>query len=126
MGKSRTPLAKAKLTGADIVHPERFKGRKHSKKEKPLGNPTNYLNANEKKAWRMLKKEFPWLLESDRAHVEIVCLFRGKLIEGERPGVQALNAYRAALAQMGGNPADKTKVFIPNGEEEEDPLNVYF
>lgn len=124
MPKPRSPLAKAKATGQADKHPERFKNRKQPKSKK-LATPPTWMNKHEKKAWNSFKKELPWLCESDRAHMEIVCKIRGKLISGDEVGIQALNALRSAIAQMGGNPSDRSKIEYEDNKEE-DASEAYF
>ena len=122
----RTPLAKARITGRAVVDKSRFADRSDPNVP-PLGDPSKFLNAREKNAWRVLAKEFPWLAESDRALVEIASRLRARFQTDPDMGVQALNLYRMCIGSMGGTPADRSKV--PQQADDDatkDPANAYF
>ena len=65
-------------------------------------------------------------MESDRGHLEIASCLRGRLMAGDMPGVQALNLLRMCLGQMGGNPADRSRIKTGTDEGETDPTAGYF
>lgn len=119
------PKEKAKITGSAKSNPKRFKGRTEPKGLKPLGNPSKQLDGDACAVWEAFKKEMPWLMESDRAHMENTCILRARLLTGKEFGVQASNSLRAAIDQMGGNPSARSKVSVPDGEEE-NPADKYF
>jgi hypothetical protein len=76
-------------------------------------------------AWEAFQREIPWLAESDRTLLEIAVTIRARLMAGEEVGVQALNLLRQALGQMGGTPADRTR--IETSEEiSDDPTDRFF
>jgi len=126
MAKPRTPLAKAKAEGRDIVNAGRFKSRSEPKGLPPLGAPPRWVrDTTDNKAmtaWKELSKDLPWLNGSHRAHLTIASSIYGRVIAGQDVGVQALNLLRQCLGQMGGNPADATKVSVPDDDEEKDDL----
>lgn len=124
MANPRTPTAKAKITGAAQKNPKRFEGRADPNLPN-LGSPSIWMDEPQKKAWEAFKKEFPWLTEADRTLVEIACNLRGRLISGEEVGVQALGQLRMCVSAMGGTPADRSKVTLPDGGEE-DPDEKWF
>ena len=124
MGNPRIPAAKARVSGADVAHPGRHKARSEPKVSE-LGEPSAFLNKSGIKAWVAFKREMPWLGESDRALVEIASSVRGRLLSGEDVGITALSMLQAILSKMGGSPADRTKVSVPDGEEE-DPTDKFF
>lgn len=119
MAAPRTPVAKARATGADIKNPGRHADRKDPK-TKPLGKPSRFLDEHGKEAWEGYKLELPWLTEADRSLVEIASSVRGRLLAGEDVGVTALSMLQSILSKMGGTPADRSKVATPDDEPEED------
>lgn len=130
MARPRTPKAKAKATGQDEKHSERFDGRNEPQDLAPLGEPPEWFNEYQLKAWNQFKSEAFWLNESHRALMEIACTIRGRLMkplgEGEEAvGVQAMNLLRQCLGSMGLTPADASKVAIPDGKGDEDPAKKY-
>ena len=76
-------------------------------------------------AWDLIRREVPWLMESDRALVEIAASIRARVMAGEEVGVSALNQLRMCMAQMGATPADRSKVAVPD-EPEGDPADRFF
>jgi len=133
LAKSRTPQAKAKLTGAATKNPQRFRDRAEPDSP-PLGEASEFIKARAIeteddmgiKVWDALKVEIPWLCEADRALVEIVVSLRIRLWTDPGIGVQALGQLRTALAQMGATPADRSKITDPSfGEDEENPFAIF-
>lgn len=117
MPAARVPAAKAKALATDSLHPGRHAERKEPKGGKPLGEPSKFLDNHGKQAWEGFKRELPWLLESDRALVEIASSVRGRLLSGEDVGVTALSMLQSILSKMGASPADRTKVSAPDDED---------
>lgn len=124
MANPRTPLAKAKATGQADKHPERFKDRKQPKVN-TLGDPSPHMTDEEIKAFEAFKREWPWLKQSDRPLIEIMCKTRAKILAGEDVGVQALSGYCSNIARCGGSPSDIQKVVVDD-EESEDATEAYF
>lgn len=120
----RQPPMLAKARGSAIKNPQRFKDRADPKSPK-LGKPSAWLSPEQAVTWEAFKKEIPWLGESDRTLVEIASVVRSRLIAGEEVGVQALNLLRQAISQMGGTPADRSKIMHAE-QNEEDPADKYF
>ncbi len=119
MARSRTPVAKAKVTGATLKDPQRHRDRKEPS-GRPLGKASDFLDVNGQKAWEGFKRELPWLMESDRSMVEIAASVRGRLLGGEDVGVQALSMLQSILTKLGASPADRSKVALPDDEKEKD------
>lgn len=119
MANPRTPVAKARVTGAAEKNPQRHKGRSDPKTI-PLEQPSSFLGENARSAWEGFRREMPWLAESDRAIVEIAATIRGRLLGGEEVGITALNMLQSILSKMGGTPADRSKVGAPDEAEDED------
>src|SRR4051794_15355982 len=124
MPRPRTPREKARITGADQNHPSRF-ARRSAPNASPLGEPSNWMNGEQRAAWNLFRSEVPWLMESDRALVEIASYLRARIMIGEEVGIGALNQLRMCMAQMGATPADRSKVAVPD-EPDNDPADRFF
>ena len=125
MARPRTPTAKAALTGADKVNPGRFNPRSEPKSSgRALGAPPAYLPATAKKAWKVWADELPWLTSEDRGAVEIVSLMRAYIMDGKTADLPAsfFGNYRMALSSLGATPTDRTKVYQPQDETDDDPF----
>ena len=122
MPSPRTPLAKARLTGAAQKHPERFKARSEPKASgRGIGNPPAYLPASARKAWQTFADELPWLTFEDRAALEAASLMRGRIADDPADVTAALfGQYRLALAALGATPVDRSKVAQPAPDDEDD------
>ena len=128
MARPRTPTAKAVLTGADKINPGRFKPRSEPKASgRALGKPPAYLPQTAKKAWATFADELPWLTFEDRGAVEIVCLMRAQIMDGLTADLPAsfFGNYRMALSSLGATPVDRTKVYQPPQEEDDDPFAAF-
>ena len=122
MPNPRTPAAKAKATGANVAHPGRHASRSEPK-GKPLGDAAEFLDEFGKRAWEGFKRELPWLMESDRAVMEVCAQVRGLLLAGEEVGVTKLSMYQSMLSKLGATPADRTRIDAPDDEEEDEFFN---
>ena len=80
------------------------------------------MNDGQRAAWDRFRREVPWLMESDRALVEIASYLRARIMIGEEVGVGALNQLRMCMAQMGATPADRSKVAVPDEPEKTPPI----
>src|SRR3954470_10034752 len=124
MPARRLPSAKAKMTGADIKNPSRFLNRGDPPSAR-LGAPSTWMKKDQIAAWEAFQREIPWLAESDRTLLEIAVTIRARLMAGEEVGVQALTLLRQALGQMGGTPADRTRIETPE-DDMDDPMAKFF
>lgn len=125
MPRPQTPLAKAALTGADKKDPQRFRNRSQPKASgRQIGKPPEYLPPTAKKAWTTFADELPWLTFEDRGAVEIVSLMRAQIMDGMTADLPAsfFGNYRMALSSLGATPVDRTKVYQPPQDEEDDPF----
>ncbi|MBK0399513.1 hypothetical protein H0I76_09945 [Limibaculum sp. M0105] len=75
----------------------------------------------ERDAWLELADEMPWLAHSDRKIVEVAAKLTVRLAADTDMGVNALAQLRMCLSSMGGTPADRSKVVLPD-DEDDDPL----
>src|SRR3954466_1050938 len=98
MPRPRTPREKARITGADRNHPSRF-ARRSAPHTAPLGEPSNWMNNEQRIAWDWFRREIPWLMESDRVLVEIASYLRARIMIDEEVSVGALNQLRMCMAQ---------------------------
>lgn len=119
MPAHRLPAGKAKVTGASQKNPGRHKGRADPKVA-PIGAPPAHLTLHGKRAWERFRKELPWLVASDAALLEVASIVRGEMLAGDIPGVTKLSMYQSVLGKLGASPTDRTKVTMPDDEEEED------
>ena len=107
-----------------MINPGRFKDRVDPSAD-PLGDPPDWMDADQRRAWQTFGAEIPWLNASHRGLLEIASLIRARLMQGEMPGVQALNLLRQCYGQMGATPADASKVNAGKSEDE-DPDEQFF
>ncbi|TJZ91611.1 hypothetical protein FA743_10975 [Paracoccus gahaiensis] len=126
MSRHRNSLAKARLTGADRKNPQRYRDRSEPKLSgRTLGEPSSYLTAEARRAWRIIATELPWLVYEDRALVEMVAIQRGQIIAGKSLSGMALRSYRAGLASLGATPVDRQRVNHRPSDNEDDPFAMF-
>lgn len=126
MAAPRTPRAKAKASGADVKHKDRFANRVEPVVSANVGEPFPWLNEKAQQAWKEIIAEVPWLNHSHRGFLAIVANIRGRMINGDDVGVQAMNLLRQCYGQMGATPADASKAGALPSEDEEDPAERHF
>lgn len=119
MARARTPVAKAKVTGAAAKNPQRHRGRSKPA-VRPLGKPSTFLDKHGQQAWEGFRRELPWLMESDRSLLEVACVVRGRLLAGDDVGVQSLSMLQSILSKLGASPSDRSKVAVPDEEKPQD------
>lgn len=126
MPRARTPVAKAKVSGAAIKDPQRHRERTEPKGQKTLGKSPGWFDEMQSEMWEGFKRELPWLTEADRAVVEIAAVLRAQFrLQPCDFGATKMNLLRLCLAQLGATPADRSKVTVPDGEDE-DPADRFF
>ena len=122
MPNHRTPSGKAKLTGADKNHPERFRDRNEPDGGPPIGDPPDCLSGEALKAWERFRAELPWLVESDRAILTSACLLRGVIdADAAKVTVSHFREYRQTLGCLGATPTSRSHV-DQEGEDDDDPF----
>ena len=125
MARSRVPMAKAAVTGADTKHPGRFVDRKTPKRTRPLGEPYAHLNDAQRLVWLELAADWPWLRRHDRVVLEMACRLIARMRSEPEFGVSAMQALSSILSKLGATPADVTKV--SHGDDEEgEPEDRFF
>lgn len=126
MARNRVPATKAETSGANLVHPGRFKNRKAPKKVRPLGAPYARMTPEQKLAWKEFQDEMPWLNSGHRVLVRLASVWAAKLDDPEGDfGVSATQALSSILSKLGATPVDETKVNHGDGDEE-DPADRFF
>ena len=123
MPARRIPEAKAALTGALANHPERYRNRKAPEASGPIGPAPAFLLASEKKSWKSFAQEWSWLTNQDRPALVALCQMRSVAEDNSvEKNAAFYSAYRMMLADFGGTPVSRTKVFQPKEEVEDDPF----
>lgn len=126
MARPRTPVAKAEATGAAAKNPQRHRARKEPSSTKALGKAPTWFDEAQSSMWEGFKLELPWLTEADRSVMEIASALRAQFkTDPMNMGVTKLNLLRLCLAQLGATPADRSKIGVGDGDEE-DPDDTFF
>lgn len=130
MPNPQTPLAKAKLTGADAKNPQRFRGRSEPKTSKqPVGNPPSYFDKEAKAVWKEFVANLGWLEREDRMALEGACVAVAQMRAMHREGsvtASMLAAVNTAVGKLGASPTDRGKVFqASEGDEPDDPFAAF-
>jgi hypothetical protein len=119
MPKPRIPSGKARILGADIRSPGRYAGR-NDPAVASIGEPSPHLKDEERASWLRFTAELPWLVESDRALLEVASVLRSKLDCRDTVGLNHLQIYSAILSKLGATPADRSRVSMPDDRREPD------
>lgn len=123
MARHKTPLAKAKMTGAYAKNPSRYDSRSEPDGGPALGKPPAYFNAAQKKIWTRFRSELPWLVESDRALVEVTTIVRAQIeAGGDHITAALLREHRAQLSSLGATPVTRSNVSAPGVPGDNDPF----
>lgn len=125
MGRPRLTEARAKATGAELIHAGRFKDRKTSKRTRALGEPYAGMTDSQREAWRQLAYDIPWLNSSHRPLVRVAACINARFDDGEEVGVSAMQLLVSTLSKLGATPVDETRVKHDDGDEP-DPEDQYF
>lgn len=119
MPPPRLSVVQAEVTGADAKNPGRFKGRADPKVA-AIGSPPRHLKPSAKRAWKRFVKTMPWLTASDEAMLGVAAAIQGLIIDGADVGVTRLSLFQSVLSKLGASPTDRSKVVMPDDDEEED------
>lgn len=119
MARQRLTNKQAKITGADIKDPQRFRGRA-CPTSLPLGEPRPQLGELEREAWAEFAEAMPWLVRSDRHIVGLAGILSAMT---QQPGcsVAVFAQMRLCLSSMGGTPTDISRVNWSEDGQDEDP-----
>ncbi len=121
---ARNPLAKAQIMGADRKNPQRYRGRNNPACS-PIGDPSAFLNDDQRKAWDMFVAEIPWLTASDRPLLELATVLRAGFNADAMTGINRLQVYSSVLSKLGATPVDRSRIGV-TADEEDDPLDGFF
>lgn len=124
MARSRTPAAKAEVSGAAQHDPQRYKNRKRPAKPRAVGEPYARMTEQQKAAWAEYQRELPWLNSGHRALLRLACIWTARMDDADF-GVSATQALSSILSKLGATPVDETKV-NHTGEEEADSSDEFF
>jgi len=124
MAKPRTPTKKAKVSGATLKDPARFKDRKEPANPSPIGTPYKGMTAAQVKVWKECAENMPWLNASHRLLLRQVSVLAARMETESEVGVSAMHALSAMLSKLGATPTDESKVDHPDGNE--DPDDKFF
>jgi hypothetical protein len=117
----RLPIDKARMTGAALKNPQRYRGRTEPHVE-ALGEASPYLDGIGRQAFDCFRRELPWLTEADRALVEVGAVLRARIMAGA-DSVAALRGLAAVLTKLGATPTDRSRVA---GHEADDDPDEFF
>ena len=117
---AKQPRAKAEITGAAAKNPARHRSTPLLEGAS-LGEPSDFLDTEAQAAWVQFKREVPWLRESHRAVMEILCHIRGQLFRGEALKSTDVKSYMGALGKIGATPSDEGKVAAALGYNPQTP-----
>lgn len=124
MPRPRLPQNVAKVTGAAAKNAGRFADRS-SPKVAALGSAPSGFDDLHKAAWKAFADEMPWLGKSDRTVLQIACRLRVGMETDPKFPMAGFAQLRMCLSAMGGTPADRTKVAVPD-DDDEDPADKFF
>lgn len=119
MARPRLPRAKAKITGASTKQKARFAERHEPIVADGVGDPPEWMNAQQGAVWKRMSSKIPWLNSSHGYLLGIAVYIQARLENGDECGVQAMNLLRQALGQMGATPADASKAGVKPDESKE-------
>lgn len=122
-GRPRLPNDVAKLTGANLKDPQRFRNRFDPKAVKSLGPAPKQFDDDQREIWDMFNADFPWLGRADRSLVKMAVMMDQMIDSGEAP-VAVFAQYRLLLSSMGGTPVDRSKVSAPD-DDGKDPADEF-
>ena len=108
MVRNRLPTAVARATGANIKNPARFAGR-NDPASPLIGQPSRWMRPCEKRAWKLFVAELPWLVEADRAMLELACGLRGPMFLAKGISISSIQVYSAILSKLGASPVDRSR-----------------
>ena len=122
MGRTPYPKAVLRLKGVEKNHPERLRARENEPGNiNPVGDPPDNLSKPERAIWvRIVEESITGVLgQADRIAVELACKLYVRVDEGTATGVD-YNQLIKLLSQFGMTPADRSRLSIPEPENDSD------
>jgi len=121
----RKPYAQAVLDGSAAHNPKRYEGRSQPAFTGVLGDPPEWMGADQISAWHETVAEIPWLEKSDRAMMELTSVLRARVKHPkEREKINLLRELRQCLQVLGATPSHKSSV--PQRKNDEPSEFDYF
>lgn len=118
MARPKTPTELARITGADVKNPQRFRDRTDPQ-TRPLGAPPEWFTKARAEVWREFADDVPWLCYSDRGAVTLICILHERL-RADSITVSEIGQLRLLLSACGATPASRAGFAVP-GDDEDDP-----
>ena len=118
MAKSRTPTKKARVSGATIKDPGRYKNRSEPVNPHPIGTPYKGMTAAQVRVWKECATNMPWLNAAHRLLLRQVCILAARMETSEDLSVSSTHALSAMLSKLGAIPTDESKVSHPVDKED--------
>lgn len=126
MPARKLPGELARITGASLKNPARYKSRTADAAADAIGDPPEWLTAAQHESWIDITGSMPWLRQSHTGIVSITAVLAAKLRNGEA-GTSAMNLLRLCLAQLGATPTDAHKIAMPeDGDNDDDLADEHF
>ena len=123
-GRPRIPTKVLQMRGAFDKHPERLRARAGEPEvREPLGDPPPTFDESHAARWLNCRDWWPWLTIADRVQIELIVRLWVKLSGGEEKVAAPLNA---ALAKVGANPSDRSRINAGGKPGSPDPAEAYF
>lgn len=120
MAKPRTPTKKARVSGATIKDPARYKNRSEPANPHPIGRPYKGMTAAQVRVWKECATNMPWLNAAHRLLLRQVCILAARMEAGDDLSVSSTHALSAMLSKLGATPTDESKVSHPQDEQDQD------
>lgn len=124
MAKPRTPTKKAKVSGATLKDPGRYKNRAEPANPDPIGAPYKGMTPAQVKVWKECAENMPWLNASHRLLLRQVSILAARMETDAEVGVSAMHALSAMLSKLGATPTDESKV--SHSDEDADTDEKFF
>jgi hypothetical protein len=117
----------ARISGADLNHPARYKSASMAPTSVTLiGGPPSWLDAAQGMAWNELRDTLPWIEKAHTGIVGIASVLLAKLHAGTA-NMSEMNLLRLCLGQLGATPADARRVSMPEADKAgDDPAEQCF
>jgi phage terminase small subunit len=110
------------LTGAFQHNPSRMDCRINEPVvDEGVGKPPTHLSKDEKKIWKELSKDVPWLAVSDRLALEMVCRLTTRMRTNpvDFTGSET-SALTVLVRTLGMTPSDRSRVSAPQKQKEDE------
>lgn len=117
---NRLPQSKAEVSGATSKNPQRYRDRSVPKDTRPVGEPYASMTAEQMAVWKESAANMPWLHSAHRLLLRQVCILAARMDTDPDMGVSALQALGAALSKLGATPADESRLWFADPEEDDD------